>query len=89
MSLDEAATNETESSVQSAIQSVLSVNSTGVFLGQYQLRGDRVTAVTIEGKTMTIQSSSKCVNLEEYARAKTVCRELGWGSRKIRRVFMG
>ena len=74
VSLDEAATNETESSVQSALQSVLSVNSTGVFLGQYELRGNRLTVVTIKGKTMTMQSSPKCVNFGEYVRAKTLRR---------------
>ena len=83
VSLDEAATNETESSVQSVLQSELTANSTGVSLGQYELSGNRLTAVTIKGKTMTIQSSPKCVNFGEYVRAKTLRLELGWGSRKI------
>ncbi len=47
---DPAASNETVSSVQTAMQPELSANATGTFLGTFQLEGTRETAVTLQGK---------------------------------------
>jgi hypothetical protein len=49
---DPAATNETASTIQAAIQQELFVNGTGTFLGQYQLQGTRQTALIYQGKSI-------------------------------------
>ena len=48
----DSASNETASSVQAVIQSELTSNNTGTFLGPYQLSGTRQTAVTYTGKCL-------------------------------------
>lgn len=49
--------NETVSSIQSAIQEILNVNSTGTFLEEFELFGTKQDAVRYEG--MSNYSSSK------------------------------
>ncbi len=53
---DPAASNETDSTVQAAMQPELDATNTGTFLGPYQLDGTRQTAVTFQGKSPPISA---------------------------------